>query len=39
MVMLSKVSEESINENLKKRYDNDLIYVSATILSSSKTPC
>ena len=27
MVMLSKISEDAILENLKKRYDSDMIYV------------
>lgn len=34
MVMLSKVSNDGINENLKKRHQSDMIYVS-TISSSS----
>lgn len=28
LTLLSKVSDESINENLKKRFDNGIIYVS-----------
>ena len=31
MVMLQKISESAIVENIKKRYDADIIYVSQNI--------
>lgn len=36
MVMLSKVSENSILENIKVRYEKDIIYVSEKLSKSDK---
>jgi myosin heavy subunit len=32
MTLLSKVTNEQIRDNLKERYDNDIIYVSHVII-------
>ena len=37
MVLLTKIQEAAIVENLKKRYMDDLIYVSFSILPVNKT--
>lgn len=31
LTLLSKVSDEAINDNLKKRFENGIIYVSWTV--------
>jgi len=35
MVLLPKISEDAIVENLKKRYMDDYIFVSFTVISKS----